>query len=94
MRNITFWIGHILWSKRSEPCEIMDEQEVLSTLFTTLDKLDQERVQYMSSAENYAGHPPSNGIYAWSPMLEKSGRTVTYWKIHRSLMYSTMAAPH
>ena len=49
--------------------------------FEKLDKLDAERVQYMISAENYAGKPPPNGIYAWSPSLEKTGCTITYWKM-------------
>ena len=49
--------------------------------FGKLDKLDAERVHYMISAENFAGKPPPNGIYAWSPSLEKTGRTITYWKM-------------
>ena len=35
----------------------------------------------MISAEKFAYIPPSNGIYEWSPLLEKTGRTITYWKV-------------
>ena len=65
------------------------EQVKLNTIFGKLDRLDKERVQYMISAENHAGRPPPNGIYAWSPTLEKSGRVVTYWKIRLSLLHAT-----
>ena len=40
----------------------------------------------MTSAENYSGRPPSNGVYEWSPSLEKTGRTITYWKLRLSLL--------
>ena len=43
-----------------------------------------ERVDYMQAAENYTLKPPPNRIYELSPSLEKSGRTVTYWKIRLS----------
>ena len=42
--------------------ELKNEGEVMR-LFTKLDRLDAERVNYMTSAENYSGRPPSNGIY-------------------------------
>ena len=35
----------------------------------------------MISAGNFVGKPPPNGIYEWSPSLEKTGRTVKYWKV-------------
>ena len=60
------------------------EKEKLQTLFNTLDNIDAERIDYMEAAEKYAGRPPPNGIYEWSPSLEKSGRTVTYWKLRPS----------
>ena len=46
-----------------------------------MDKLDKEREGYMVIAEKYAGRPRVQGIYAWSPMLEKVGQTITYWKL-------------
>ena len=64
---------------------------VLNRIFVKMDNLDKERVQYMISAENYAGCLPSNGMYVWSLMLDKSGRTVTYWKIRLSPMQSIMS---
>ena len=42
----------------------------------------------MRSAENFSGLPPPNGIYEWSPLLEKTGRTVTYWKLRLNLVRS------
>ena len=42
----------------------------------------------MTSAENYSGRPPSNGIYEWSPSLEKTGRIITYWKLRLSLLWT------
>ena len=36
----------------------------------------------MVAAERHAGKPPIKGIYEWSPMLEKVGQTITYWKLH------------
>ena len=53
----------------------------MKIVFGKLDKLDAERVNYMISAENYAGRPPSNGTYVWSPSLKKAGCTITYWKL-------------
>ena len=42
----------------------------------------------MRSAENFAGLSPPNGVYEWSPLLEKSGRTATYWKLRLNLVRS------
>ena len=42
----------------------------------------------MTAAENYAGKPPPNGIYEWSPLLELSGQTVTYRKFRLNLLRS------
>ena len=61
-----------------------DEKDKLQTLFHTLDTLDTERTDYMGAAENYAGRPPPNGVYEWSPSLENKDKTVTYWKIRLS----------
>ena len=36
----------------------------LNRIFGKLDNLEKEIGQYMISAENHAGHPPSNGLYA------------------------------
>ena len=57
------------------------ERNKLTQLFKKLDRLDEERVQYMQAAENHAGRPQPNGIYEWSPLLESSGQRVTYWKL-------------
>ena len=35
----------------------------------------------MLAAENYAGRAPPQGIYEWSPTLEKVGRIETCWKL-------------
>ena len=35
----------------------------------------------MVAAENYAGRAPPQGVYEWSPTLEKLGRMVTHWKL-------------
>ena len=42
----------------------------------------------MQAAENFAGLPPPNGVYEWSPMLESTGQTVTYWKLRLHLLRS------
>ena len=65
--------------------ESHDEVEVMR-LFNKLNRLDRERVNYMVSTENYSGRPPSNGVYEWSSILKKSGRTITYWKLRLSLL--------
>ena len=49
-------------------------------LVDQFDKLDRERTQYMLAAEKKAGIAPKQGIYEWSPRLEKAGRIFTYWK--------------
>ena len=53
----------------------------ITSLFKKLDILDKERIGYMISAENFAGKPPPNGVYEWSPSLEQAGRKITYWKL-------------
>ena len=35
----------------------------------------------MISAENFSSKSPPNGVYEWSPSLEKAGRTITYWEL-------------
>ena len=54
----------------------------VATLFYTFDNLDKERNRYMIATENYAARPKPTGIYEWSPRLERSGHTVTYWNLH------------
>ena len=58
------------------------------THFIKFEKLDQERVRYMRVAENFSGLPPPNGVYEWSPLLESTGQTVTYWKLRLHLLRS------
>ena len=60
-------------------------------LFHILDTMDTERTDYMRAAENYAGRSPPNGVYEWTPSLEKQGKTVTYWKIRLSNSKANMA---
>ena len=69
-----------------------DEGELLR-LFKKLDKLDGERVNYMTSAENHAGRPPPNGVYEWSPSLEETGRIITYWKLRLSVLQTPQTEP-
>ena len=40
----------------------------------------------MISADNFSGITPPNGIYEWSPLLEKAGWSITYWKLRLSLL--------
>ena len=35
----------------------------------------------MRAAEKQTGIKIKNGIYDWSPSLEKAGQTITYWKL-------------
>jgi len=42
----------------------------------------------MWAAENFAGPPPPNGLYEWSPLLEITGQTVIYWKLSLHLLRS------
>jgi len=72
--------------------ELNDEVKV-KRLFVNLDRLDRERVNYVISAEKFAGRPPSNGAYEWSPSLEKTGRTITYWKLRLSLLQTPQDEP-
>ena len=53
--------------------------------FGKFDELDQERIRHMRAAENFAGLPTTNGIHEWSPLLENTGRAVTYWKLRLNL---------
>ena len=53
-------------------------EETKDKCFQNKYRLDQERVRYMMAAETFTGLSPSNGAYTWSPLLEKTGRTVTY----------------
>jgi len=68
------------------------QQNILKkNTFLKFDKLDQERIRYIRATESFAGSPPPNGVYAWSPLLEQTGQVVTYWKLtlhlHRSKTY-------
>ena len=47
-----------------------------------------ERVRYMRAAETFAGAPPPNGVYEWSPLLESTGQKITYWKLRLHLLRS------
>ena len=47
----------------------------------------------MISAEKFAGRPPSNGAYEWSPSLEKTGRAITYWRLRLSLLQTPQNEP-
>ena len=67
-----------------------EDKETLRELFQILNKLDMERVDYMQAAGNYALNPPPNGIYEWSSSLEKSGHTVTYWKLDSQIPKHTL----
>ena len=42
----------------------------------------------MRAAENFAGSPPPNGAYEWSPLLERTGQAITYWKLRLHLYRS------
>ena len=65
---IVYWRGYKhLCAGSKKPNTQEENQEA----FRILDKLDTERVQYMISAENFAGKPHPNGIYEWSPSLGK-----------------------
>ena len=35
----------------------------------------------MLSTERDAGRAPSNSIYEWSPTLDKTRRTITFWEL-------------
>ena len=62
-------------------------------LFNKLDKLDVERVRLMVAAEKYAGRAPPKGTYAWSPLLEKVGQTITYWKMRLTVVQEGYVNP-
>ena len=61
--------------------ETKTNEEEIGSLFQKLDLMDKERVGYMISAEKFSGKAPPNGVYEWSPSLEKAGRAITYWKL-------------
>ena len=92
-KYITHLVGlyqeHHVWTRAEKLATRMiaaSSESVTDKYFDKFDKLDQERIRYMRSAENFAGLPPPNGVYEWSPLLEKSGRTVTYWKLRLNLV--------
>ena len=62
-------------------------------MFHKLDKLDAERVRLMVAAEKYAGRAPPKGFYAWSPLLEKVGQTITYWKMRLTVIQEGYVNP-
>jgi len=63
-------------------------EEIANKYFKKFDKLDMERVRYMRAAETFAGAPPPNGVYEWSPLLESTGQKITYWKLRLHLLRS------
>ena len=50
-------------------------------IFNIFDRLDLERINYIHVVERYARKIPLDGIYEWSPILEKSRRAMAYWKL-------------
>ena len=62
-------------------------------VFISLDQLDKERVKDMTSAENYSGKAPHSGICKLSPLLEKTGRIFTYWKLRLNLLMTSAEPP-
>ena len=79
-RYITHLVGlykeHHIWDRAVKLAQLTMEAPTAATkdkYFENFDKLDQERICYMRAAENFAGLPPANGVYEWSPSLEKSG---------------------
>lgn len=61
---------------------------ITNKYFRKFDNLDKERIWYMRAAENFAGSPPPNGVYEWSPLLEQTVRAITYWKLRLQLFCS------
>jgi len=82
---------HHIWEravKLAQATVAAPTEAIQDKYFDRLDRLDQERICYMRAAENYAGLPPANGAYEWSPSLEKAGQTITYWKLRLNLIRS------
>jgi len=55
-------------------------ESIRNKYFKKFENLDNERIWYMRAAEMFAGSPPPNGVYGWSPLLEQTGRAIIYWK--------------
>ena len=47
----------------------------------------------MLHAEKKSGLTAKKGIYEWSPILEKAGRTYTYWKARHHLRKLKLPIP-
>ena len=62
-------------------------------LVKKFDTMDREKTQYMLRAEKKSGLTVRTGIYEWSPFLEKSGRTYTYWKARYHLRRLKLPIP-
>ena len=65
----------------------------LTQLFQQFDRMDMKRVSYMTEAEKYSRHPKPSGIYEWSPTVEHTSRTVTYWKLIKNLRQEDSQPP-
>lgn len=69
------------------------DESTKNMLIKQFDKMDQEKTEYMLSAEKKAGIAPKTGIYEWSPRLEKAGKTYTYWKARHHLKSLGLSIP-
>ena len=90
-RLVRLYKEHHIWEravKLAQATVAAPTEAIKDKYFNQLDRLDQERICYMRAAENYAGLPPANGAYEWSPSLEKAGQTITYWKLRLNLIRS------
>ena len=73
--NMYYTTGKII-SALAQRIQHVENEEEKQKKIRKFDKLDDERLQYMTAADNYASKPPPNGIYEWSPAREKSGKRV------------------
>ena len=72
-----FWERTLSLLKKFDECK---EASTQKELIKTFDQMDREKTTYMLSAEKRLKPSSQTGLYEWSPLLEKAGRTFTYWK--------------
>ena len=93
MRLEELYKEHRIWQRAEQLASLVLQAPnagIQEKYFSKFDALDQGRVRYMHAAEKFAGSPPPNGVYEWSPLLESAGRAITYWKLRLHLFRSNI----
>ena len=53
-------------------------ENIKNKYFRKFENLGKESIRYMREAEKFSGPPSPSGVYEWYPLLEQTGRAITY----------------